>query len=305
MFPYADDTKSFSPPLWILILVLVNVLVFVMSYTGGENHYIRTIFSYGTIPARFFTDDASIEFPDYIAEYIERSGVDPGQWALPVITLFTAMFLHGGIFHIFGNMWFLWLFGDNVEDRLGKLLFPIFYILCGVIAGIIHVLFEHDSTLPAVGASGAIAGVMGAYIYLFPNGTIRTLISWGLYFRTTHVPASLFLGLWFILQLFGGFAMGASNVAFMAHIGGFVGGLALAFLFNKLNMITWYPGDRGYSGLDFMHKPARELRTSTYTSPISAGPTYTGDIEPGSTPSTRSSTFTSGRKRKRRYTWRE
>ena len=301
MLPYADDTKSFSVPHWIMILFVVNVLAFIASFSGGLDNFIRIIFAYGTIPARFFAEnDSQISFGHDLLDYTDQIG-DPSTWASPGVTLFTSMFLHGGVMHLVGNMWFLWLFGDNVEDRLGKLIFPIFYIASGIFADVIHILVEHNSTMPAIGASGAIAGVMGAYIYMFPRSTIRTLIGWGLYFRTAWVPAPIFLGLWFVLQLFGGFAGDGSNVAFMAHIGGFLGGLGLAYFFDKMKLITWYPGDRNYTGLDFRSQSAREIRSSTYTSPISRGPTYTGDVD---TPS-QSSTTSTGRKRKRRYVWRE
>ncbi len=288
MLPYADDTKTFSPPIWILILIIANVVVFVLSYTAGFEHYIRTIFSYGTIPARFFTsDDSTLQYGSVISEYMINAGVEIKTFAPPIITLFSSMFLHGGWFHLIGNMWFLWLFGDNVEDRLGKFMFPIFYIVCGLIAGIMHVMFQHDSTIPAVGASGAIAGVMGAYIYMFPRSTIRTLMGWRFYFRTTSIPAIIYLGLWFLLQLLGGFAESGSNIAFMAHIGGFLGGLVFAALLQGLKKITWYPGDRFYSGLDFLHKPVKRGRV--------AG---TGSTPRHTPPST-------GTRRKRRYTWRE
>jgi len=151
--------------------------------------------------------------------------------------------------HLIGNMWFLWLFADNVEDRLGKLIFPIFYILCGVLAGLMHIVTNLGSAVPAIGASGAIAGVMGAYIYLFPNGRISTLFTYGFYWRSIQIPAFLYLIIWLGFQFMGGLAgMGASNVAFWAHIGGFLAGLGLAFILKKLNLVSVYPGDRGYTG---------------------------------------------------------
>jgi len=248
MLPYADDTPSFSPPIWIFILIALNVLVFISSYSGGHDQYIRTIFAYGTIPARFFQPaDKPVELDQEVREYVRSAGIDQSDWPAPFLTLFTAMFLHGGLFHLLGNMWFLWLFGDNVEDRLGKLVFPIFFLICGFVASLLHVVTQHTSVVPAVGASGAIAGVMGAYIYLFPRGSIATLMSWGFYFTTTNISAPIYIGLWFILQLLGGLASGGgSNVAFWAHIGGFVAGVLLAMLLSTVRRITWYPGDRGY-----------------------------------------------------------
>ncbi len=280
MFPYADDTPSFSPPIWVIVLIALNVFIFVTTYTSGHDHYVRTIFAYGTIPARFFADDdSSIKFETSIWSFLQRTEIHPEEWAAPVVTLFTSMFLHGGWFHLIGNMWFLWLFGDNVEDRLGKLLFPVFYIVGGLGAGLLHVLFLKDSTVPAIGASGAIAAVMGAYIYLFPQGTLATLVTFYFYWGVAHVPAPVYLGLWFVLQLAGGLVSGGgANIAFWAHIGGFVTGLLLAMLLSSLGLITWYPGDRGY----------------TFSSPVSIRRRRI----PGS------SRYTPPRRRKR-YVWRD
>jgi membrane associated rhomboid family serine protease len=258
MFPYADDTPSYSIPLWVIILVILNVVFFVLSYSGGEDRFIQTLFSYGCIPARFFqAEDQPLQFEDEVAEMVESAGVNQSDWAAPLLTLFTSIFLHGGIAHIIGNMWFLWLFADNVEDRMGKLLFPIFYIVCGLLAGLLHVVVHPHSTLPAVGASGAIAGVMGAYIYMFPRATIASLITLYLYIRTVHVPAPIYLGLWLGLQLIGGLAGDdATNVAFWAHIGGFAAGLILAVLLSALGLINRFPGDRGYDGSRLPYRKA-------------------------------------------------
>ncbi len=249
MIPYADDTPSYSPPIWIILLIGLNILFFALSYFGGIEHYIETIFAYGCIPARFFLPAGQPLIFDLQGLEIELTGVEQSDWVPPFVTLFTSMFLHGGLFHLLGNVWFLWLFGDNVECRMGKMVFPIFYIVCGLFAAILHVLFEKDSVMPAIGASGAIAGVMGAYIYLFPRATIATLTGYWFYIFTLHIPAPIYLGLWFLLQLAGGLAaQGACNVAFWAHIGGFVAGLLIAMLLNVLKLLTWYPGDRGYTG---------------------------------------------------------
>ncbi len=265
MLPYADDTPSYSLPFWIIILIVLNLLFFAGSYLAGHDQYIRTIFNYGTIPARFVASaDAEFQFDEEMEPLIRGLGVDPDDFAAPLLTLFTAMFLHGGIFHLIGNLWFLWLFGDNVEDRMGKLVFPIFYLICGFVAGLIHVLVNLDSTVPAIGASGAIAGVMGAYIYFFPHGKIATLWGWYWYYSTVHIPAQVFLGIWFVLQLFGGFVQsGGSNVAFWAHIGGFVTGLLLAMFLNAVGAITWYPGDRGYKGEVFRPRATSKITTRT------------------------------------------
>lgn len=263
MLPYVDDTPSYSVPVWIFILIALNVLFYIMSVSGGHDQYVRTIFSYGTIPARFTQPaDQPIKFDEDILSYIRGAGVRQSEWAAPLVTLFTAMFLHGGLFHLLGNMWFLWLFGDNVEDRIGKLMFPVFYIICGFCAGLLHIALQPDSTVPAIGASGAIAGVMGAYIFLFPRGTISTLIAYWWYWTTVHISAPLYIGLWFIFQLIGGLSSGGgSNVAFWAHVGGFIAGLMLAMIFSALGLIRWYPGDRGYKDFSFLkEKPIRATR---------------------------------------------
>jgi membrane associated rhomboid family serine protease len=250
MFPYADDTPSYSFPFWIVLLIVVNAIVFIMSMSGGGEGYTQTIFSYGTIPARFFQPAGQhLDLSSQLKEMGIDFRIDQSKFALPLITLFTSMFLHGGFMHILGNMWFLWIFGDNVEDRFGKIIFPFFYILCGLLAGVLHVVFLHNSVVPAIGASGAIAGVMGAYIYMFPRSTVATIIGFGFYFQVIHIPSSIFLGLWFVLQLFGGLAGGdASNVAFWAHVGGFVAGLLLAMLLSAAGLVGWAEGDRGRPG---------------------------------------------------------
>ncbi|MFH1676009.1 MAG: rhomboid family intramembrane serine protease [bacterium] len=253
MFPYADDTPSYSFPFWIVVLVVLNIAVFIHTFNSDFD----TFYKYGTVPARFKNAEAQISIPTHDFN-VQVAPLDTSNWPSPFLTLITSIFLHGGFFHILGNMWFLWLFGDNVEDRMGKVIFPIFYILCGIISGLIHVIATINTSgavLPAIGASGAIAGVMGAYIYMFPRATIATLWGFFLYFTTIHIPASIYLGFWFILQLLGGFSGGeASNIAFFAHIGGFVAGLVIAMMLSAMGLINRYPGDRGFK--DFPKGPS-------------------------------------------------
>jgi membrane associated rhomboid family serine protease len=149
-------------------------------------------------------------------------------------TLVTSMFMHGGWFHILGNMWFLWVFGDNVEDAMGPVRFAIFYLLCGIAAALAHIFASPDSALPVVGASGAIGGVMGAYAALYPRAPVHMLVTLGFYFTRIVVPAYVMLGYWFLLQILGGIPslQGAGGgVAFWAHVGGFAAGIALLPLF--------------------------------------------------------------------------
>jgi membrane associated rhomboid family serine protease len=164
----------------------------------------------------------------------------PEDFPSPMLTMFTSMFLHGGLFHIGGNMLYLWIFGDNVEDTLGHGRFLIFYLLSGVAAALCQAMLNPGSRVPMVGASGAISGVLGAYLVLFPYATVLTLVTFGFFIRFLHVPALIVLGFWIVVQLLNGYftfsaqALGrgeSGGVAWFAHIGGFVGGMVLLFLF--------------------------------------------------------------------------
>ena len=208
MFPIGDDNsarKSF--PLVTYALIALNVLIFFVELSGGDAFVMQWAF----VPRRFMGDPIA-DAP----------------------TLFSSMFMHAGWLHLGGNMLYLWIFGDNVEDRFGHITFLIFYLLCGLAATGAQLSFSLGSGVPNLGASGAIAGVLGAYILMFPQGWVRVL----LYSRTTLMPAWIVIGLWFALQLFSGIGSiantaqsGGGGVAYMAHVGGFVAGLVLGFLF--------------------------------------------------------------------------
>lgn len=206
MMPLGDDNslrKTF--PVVTYFLIVVNVLVFLLELSLGEVFIEKWAF----VPARFQNDPS-------------------GNFA----TIFTSMFMHGGWFHLFGNMLYLWIFGDNVEDAFGSDKYLGFYLICGVGAVFSQMMFNPDSTIPNVGASGAIAGVLGAYILLFPRTNIRVLVG----NVVTAMPALLVIGLWFVLQFLSGVdslsaAQDVGGVAYMAHIGGFVVGLGLTLLF--------------------------------------------------------------------------
>lgn len=169
--------------------------------------------------------------------FLQQYGVVPADFSAP--TLVTSMFLHGSWSHIFGNMLYLWIFGDNVEDRLGHGRFVVFYLLCGFAAAFGQIWIDPQSTLPTIGASGAIAGVMGAYFVLYPRSRVLTLIPLIIYFEIVELPAIVLLGFWFVMQLFsaGAIAITANSqqggVAFMAHVAGFITGLVGVFLFRK------------------------------------------------------------------------
>jgi len=218
MFPIRDDAPRWSFPYITLLLIGVNVAIFLYQFALlldspqlGEA-FVET---FGAIPLRA---SASLE-----GRYPLLPGVGP---------LFTSIFLHGGLFHLVGNMWFLWIFGDNVEDELGHFPYLLFYLGCGVLASLAHFFANPDSTIPSVGASGAIAGVMGAYMVRFPTARIVTLV-WILFFITTiEVPAVLMLFYWFAIQFLSGAATygdlnSTGGVAWWAHIGGFAAGAIL------------------------------------------------------------------------------
>jgi len=206
MFPIGDDDSSRrTVPLVTYALVALNVLFFFVELSGGDAFVGKWAF----VPRRFMANPAA-DFP----------------------TLFTSMFLHGGWLHLGGNMLYLWIFGDNVEDRFGHLPFTIFYLLCGLAATFAQLMFSLGSRVPNLGASGAIAGVLGAYILLFPQGRVRVLQGT----QVVQMPALMVIGFWIVLQFFSGIGSIANTadtggVAYMAHIGGFLAGVVLTFLF--------------------------------------------------------------------------
>jgi membrane associated rhomboid family serine protease len=177
-----------------------------------------------------------------LTNFLTIYGVVPAYFSAP--TLITSMFLHGSWSHVLGNMWYLWIFGDNVEDRVGHGRFIVFYLLCGVAAALGQVAVDPASTLPTIGASGAIAGVMGAYFVLYPHSRVLTLIPW-IFLQIVELPAIVLLGFWFVMQLFsaGTIAMTTSSrgggVAFAAHVVGFIVGMAAVFLFRKRQLDPW------------------------------------------------------------------
>jgi len=221
MFPIQDSVPSRSVPVVTRALILINVVVFFFELSLSRESIIQLFYLFGVVPARFTDPEwaASIGFP--IGSY----------WSL-----LTHQFLHGGWLHIVANMWTLWIFGDNVEDRIGPLRFIIFYLVCGVLAALTQVLVTPNATIPSVGASGAIAGVLGAYLLFFPTARLIVLIPILFFPFFFELPAVIFLVLWFFIQLFSGTAMLASpqqvgGIAFWAHIGGFIAGMLLCRFF--------------------------------------------------------------------------
>jgi membrane associated rhomboid family serine protease len=186
--------------------------------------------------------------PETLNRFLTVYGVVPAYFAAP--TLITSMFLHGSWMHIIGNMWYLWIFGDNVEDRLGHGRFIVFYLLCGIAAALGQVVMDPSSTLPTIGASGAIAGVMGAYFVLYPHSRVLTLLPLIIIWEVIELPAFVLLGFWFLMQLFsaGTIAVTASShgnggVAFAAHVAGFLTGVAGVFVFRRRQPSRWEGAD--------------------------------------------------------------
>jgi membrane associated rhomboid family serine protease len=182
---------------------------------------------------------------DVLPQFLQAYGMVPADFRAP--TLITSMFLHGSWMHVLGNMWYLWIFGDNVEDRVGHGRFIVFYLLCGIIAALGQMAIDPTSTLPTIGASGAIAGMMGAYFVLYPHSRVLTLIPW-IFIQVVEIPATILLGFWFLMQLFsaGAIAVTASNsgsggVAFAAHVVGFLVGMGGVFVFKKKALDPWGP----------------------------------------------------------------
>jgi membrane associated rhomboid family serine protease len=218
MIPLKDDIPSSRPPMVTVGLIAINSLIYLYLWSLGAKGYEKALFKWGAIP---YEITHGVELTPEIA------------FAIP-LTLFTSMFLHGGFLHLAGNMLYLWIFGDNVEDRLGHAKFFVFYILSGLAASLLHIFTSPQSQVPMVGASGAIAGVLGAYMITFPKARILTLIFFGFFIRVGSVPALLVLGFWFILQLLYAVpSIGSTTggVAFFAHVGGFLAGIVLFKLF--------------------------------------------------------------------------
>jgi membrane associated rhomboid family serine protease len=219
MIPLRDTIPAAARPVVTYAIISLNVLVYLLQLAQGPLLE-RFIYFYGLVPARYFVPQ--------IADYFST-----GEQALALISF---MFLHGGFWHLLGNMWSLFIFGDNVEDRLGPLRYAAFYVLCGLASGLSHLLIHRYSNIPTIGASGAIAGVMGAYFILFPRARVLTLIPILFIPYFIEIPSYFFLGIWFVMQFLNAAGSGgtAGGVAWWAHIGGFVFGMLALKAFELL-----------------------------------------------------------------------
>ena len=233
MFPLRDDNPTLATPVVTYAIVALNVAAWlVLQGSGTEPSLTHSVCSLGLIPGQLLgltPDGFRVPLGPRTSCVLHHSGA---SWLSPL----SSMFLHGGWLHLLGNMWFLWIFGNNVEDSMGRARFSVFYLLCGLAAAAAQMAANPASPVPMVGASGAIGGVMGAYASLYPRARVDMLIVLGFYVTRAAVPAVLVLGLWFVLQLVGGLpSVGAEGggVAFWAHVGGFVGGLVMSYVFRN------------------------------------------------------------------------
>src|SRR3982751_330301 len=224
MIPLRDVIPSRTTPFVTVSIIVINALVFLLEFSMGED----------------------------VNEFIIRFGLIPAAFSW--VTVLTSMFVHGGFLLFAGNMLYLWIFGDNVEDRFGHARFVVFYLLCGAAAALAQTIMSPDSVVPMVGASGAIAGVMGAYFVLYPHSRIVTLVPIFLFIQLIEVPAIIFLGIWFLMQFLSGVGSVASaasrqpagGVAFWAHVAGFAAGVGGVFVFRRpeRQRIEWWDGNR-------------------------------------------------------------
>ena len=227
MIPLADENPSGNKPYVVYALVALNVFMYAIDFLGTHMLGpvpINGLWDYSMVPAAVVSDKAV--YVRYGPLLVPHAGLDP-QW----LTIFTSMFMHASFLHIGGNMLYLWIFGNNIEDALGHFRFLLFYLVCGVAAALAHVFANTASHIPTVGASGAIAGVLGAYLYLYPGNRVRTLVILGFFWDYVEIPAVIVLGIWFLTQLVNlggsGGLYGGGGVAYWAHVGGFVAGVVI------------------------------------------------------------------------------
>ena len=220
MIPFKDYNPASRYPVMTVLIILANVAVYLYGFTLPGAYYQQFVHSYAIIPADLGHEPAVVS----------------------IATMLSSMFLHGGLLHLGGNMLFLWVFGDNIEDRMGSLRFLFFYLICGLAAGLAHILLNSDSPIPTIGASGAVAGVLGAYLLSYPYARVLVLIPLIIFWPVIKLPALIVLGYWFVFQVFSGALSGPEmgGVAYGAHVGGFVAGLALISLFARQPVRRYY-----------------------------------------------------------------
>jgi membrane associated rhomboid family serine protease len=220
LIPYKDDNPTRLFPFVTIAIIVLNVIVFFSQVLSGQGLQ-RSVLKYGAIPHNILTFETE-------------------QPISPPFTVFSAMFMHGGLFHLGGNMLYLWIFGNNIEDKLGHIRFTIFYLFCGIVSAYSYAITDPNSVVPMIGASGAISGILGAYLLLFPRASVYTILFLGFFITTVKVPALIVIGFWAIIQLINGLVSAGVNVkggiAWFAHVGGFLVGL--------LTIKLWLPKRR-------------------------------------------------------------
>jgi membrane associated rhomboid family serine protease len=228
VIPLKDSNPTERFPIITVVFITLNVLVFLYQASLGDDTVESFVAAFSLVPARLFHAGTVLTGP------------------VPVgITIFTSQFLHAGLLHLTGNMLYLWIFGNNVEDSMGRFRFIVFYLLCGAMASMAHALMNDRSNIPMIGASGAISGVLGAYVLLYPKARVLTLFTLGFFVRLIEVPAMMVLGFWFVFQFLNALvAQDAGGVAWYAHIGGFLAGMALIIAFKRSDVPLW--GKRRY-----------------------------------------------------------
>ena len=222
MIPLKDENPSNTIPIVNVSLILANISVFIYQYFVAQGGPAQLFYQLGCIPY----------------EFSHISDIDPPALIPVPLTILSAMFMHGGWIHLISNMLFLWIFGDNIEDRLGHLRYLLFYLVCGIVASLSHIATNFNSQIPSIGASGAIAGVMGAYMFLFPKARVKTLVILFIFIQIVRIPAVIILGYWILIQVLSGFAEfgsrnGGGGIARFAHIGGFAAGFILIVMMRK------------------------------------------------------------------------
>jgi membrane associated rhomboid family serine protease len=265
MIPLRDDVASHRIPFINGLMIGLCAVVFLLQMSQADPTGSPGLTAeYGMVPFRISHPGEAFKIPEIQLIETNRGpqyGVveapAPPAGVSPLLTMLTCIFLHGGWMHFIGNMWFLWIFGDNVEDRLGHIGYAVFYIVSGLAASVTHYLTDPASTIPTIGASGAIAGVMGAYFVWYPHSRVHSLVPFFGFLQFVEIPAPFFLGIWFLMQLLqGGATGGGEGVAWWAHIGGFAFGAVIAFLLGKSGLLTPLRG----------HRDAPHLRRGTYES---------------------------------------
>ena len=237
MFPYRDENETQRAAIVTGVIIALNVLVWILIQRAGSTAALaQSVCNFGLIPGELTASlPVGTRFPIGDGLYC---ATDPGRQTEHLIT---SMFLHGSWMHLLGNMWFLWLFGNNVEDSMGRLPFLIFYLICGLAAAMGQVLTSPNSAIPMVGASGAISGVMGAYLVLYPKVRVFAWVILGFFVTSVALPAWMMLGYWFLIQFVSGLAAfggDVGGVAFWAHVGGFVAGVVLVKIFARADYIA-------------------------------------------------------------------